>query len=303
MGFRSRVRRGLEWGLTSLRIDRLARRRLSGRVLVVAYHNIVPRGERAAGERALHLDQEMFGAQLDLLQASHEVIPISRVGDLNHEQNRPRAVITWDDAYRGAVTAGVAEVTKRGLAATIFACPGRLGGAAFWWDRWAAAAEGVLPAALRRRALEEWQGDEAVISREGGDMEVPSLPAHAHPATLDELRAAVDRPGITIGSHSWSHPNLTRVAGDRLEHELADSLAWLRERFPGQHVPWLSYPYGLNSPSVQAHAAAVGYQGALVISGGWVPHQVDRYSLPRLNVSAGLSLQGFALRLAGLFCR
>lgn len=302
MTLRGRFRAGLEASLDALGAVRWQRNRRRGRVLILAYHNIVRHGERPAGERSLHLDQEMFAAQLDLLKSTHEVISLDRLTDLRKgPADRPRAVITWDDAYRGAVTAGVEEVSKRGLPATIFACPDLLGGAAFWWDRLAESVGGVLPPELRERALEEWLGDAATVTRQAGAGADTRLPPYCMPATLEELQAATSKPGITVASHTWSHPNLTRIAGDRLDRELSESLSWLRTRFP-QFLPWLSYPYGLHTREVGARAAAAGYRGALAITGGWVPPRADPFSLPRLNVSAGLSLRGFALRLAGLFC-
>jgi len=86
--------------------------------------------------------------------------------------------------------------------------------------------------------------------------------------------------------------------------ELSRSRDWLAARFGAAFVPWLSYPYGHFSPMVKEEAAAAGYHGALAIEGGWtrVPPP-SRYVVPRLNVPAGLSARGFALRAAGLFCR
>jgi len=67
-------------------------------------------------------------------------------------------------------------------------------------------------------------------------------------------------------------------------------------------IPWLSYPYGLASRTVEAAAAAAGYTGALALGGGWfVPARVNCYAVPRVNVPSGLSLNGFVLRTSGLY--
>ena len=69
---------------------------------------------------------------------------------------------------------------------------------------------------------------------------------------------------------------------------------------------WLSYPYGLTSPTAAQAVERAGYVGAFLVEGGWLPRQQRFYhpfALPRLNVPAGLSVEGFQLRLSGLLKR
>ncbi len=156
---------------------------------------------------------------------------------------------------------------------------------------------------LRQTALAELGGiDDAIRqwAREHGVREQP-LPLHATCACERELREAASRPGITLASHSWSHPNLSRLTGSELEDEIRRPLEWLRERFPGV-IPWLAYPYGRVSQEAEEATAAAGYDGALRGGGGlWPQKPQDMFSLPRVNVPAGVSLNRFALRAAGLF--
>ncbi len=276
-------------------LGRVSRR---GRRLVLAYHNIVPDGHAAGGDRSLHLPQQLFAAQLDTVMRRHEVVPLPELLETSAEASRRgRVAITFDDAYRGAVTAGTQELAKRGLPATIFVTPHFLGGGSFWWD--------VLPDIPRERALQEFRGVNAAV-REWALRERFThigVDDHSTAASEEELRAATERGSITLGSHTWSHPNLSRLHGDELMEELERPLHWLRERF-ARVIPWLTYPYGLSSATVEQAAASVGYDAALRISGGWIPRRAGNlYSLPRLNVPAGISLSGFDLRLSGLFCR
>ncbi|MGH7719607.1 MAG: polysaccharide deacetylase family protein, partial [Gemmatimonadaceae bacterium] len=128
------------------------------------------------------------------------------------------------------------------------------------------------------------------------------LPPEMRCTTEEELSAAARMPGITLGSHSWSHPDLSQLSREQLGEELTRPLAWLRERYQTV-VPYLTYPYGLSSPAVEEAARAAGYRAALRVSGGWATSTArERYALPRLNVPAGLSANGFALRASGLFC-
>lgn len=280
--------------------DRLALWTHRRRTLVLAYHDVVPAGEHPCGDRSLHLPQRAFAAQLDALLATHEVIPLAAIHEAPSGA-RPRVVLTFDDAYRGAITAGLSEVVKRDLPATVFVAPG-LFGTTTWWDRLADPAAGAVPAPIRNAALNTYQGlGPRVLEALGPG--TSSLPPWAEIATEDEVRAAAAQPLITLGAHTWNHPNLTALSADDLAAELARPLAWLRE-LGDRAIPWLAYPYGLTSPTVAEAAARAGYAGAFRIDGGWMPKvqpaPAMRFDLPRLNVPSGVSLNGFRLRAAGL---
>lgn len=283
---------------------RLAQRWSPPRNLVLAYHNIVPDGAAVEGEVPLHLPRARFGRQLDLLTQAYEVVPLDRLVDEPAESNaRLRAAITFDDAYRGAVTLGVEEVARRGLPATLFVIPASVGAGSFWWD--ALADGGRLPDDLRRYALDELRGEDASIRRWAGGRGLSARVCGglACAAGEDELRAATRHTGIALASHTWSHPNLPRLAPEEVEAELRRSLDWLRERFD-RVTPWLSFPYGRSTVEIGRIAARLGYRAALRIDGGaWRHPAPDPYALPRVHVPAGLSVNGFALRLAGLVCR
>src|SRR6202022_2539112 len=96
----------------------------------------------------------------------------------------------------------------------------------------------------------------------------------ARRGTISQLAIAASQPGITIGSHSWSHPNLCELVEADLGAELRQSDEWLRSRFSSV-VPWLSYPYGLYNESVERAIAKTGYLGAFRIDGGWLQHAVS----------------------------
>ena len=307
MPVRERLKRLVEPGLAASGLPALARHRLAGRTLILAYHNIVPDGAAVTGDASLHLGQTRFAEQLDLLCQSHDVIPLERaLDDRPSPRGRPRVAITFDDAYRGAVTAGVEEVSRRGLPATIFVAPGLLGGGLFWWDVVAsAAAPAATRAAWREHAVHALGGRQEEVLRwlETTGIPLRAVEAHATPATEDELHAACQHPGIALGAHSWSHPNLASLTREVLQRELRTPLDWLRERFSST-VSWLAYPYGITSPAVMERTQAVGYDGAVLVEGGWVrPGARDRFGLPRLTIPAQLTGDGFLLRSSGLVRR
>lgn len=295
------LRHFAERALIGSGVGSLASKRVRGRTLVLAYHNVVPNGEQASGDSSLHLRQRDFGRQLDALARSHDVIPIDDLLSESGSTRRGQVVITFDDAYAGALTAGLEELAKRAMPATIFVAPALLG-CVTWWDTLAEPAGGSVPVGLRRHALDVLGGDTGAILHRASSVSPKSNTAVTLPriATDSQLAEVASKAGVTLGSHSWSHPNLCALTEGMLEGELVRPLQWLRSRFAAV-APWLSYPYGLLNETVQQAAAKAGYLGAFRIDGGWMPRSPHSpYTIPRLNIPAGLSLDGFRLRLAGL---
>jgi peptidoglycan/xylan/chitin deacetylase (PgdA/CDA1 family) len=282
----------------------LARRSVRGRALVLAYHNVAPDGAPPVGEHALHLPQRRFADQLDCLVDIADVVSLAGLFAAPGSPGRPRVVITFDDAYAGALTVGALELRQRGLPATIFVAPGLLGGRSFWWDDIVPHGATNVPSELREALIEQCAGrDDRVRAREMLPAGSARMPSWARSATSAELAEVVQRGSITLGAHTWGHSNLAALAESELDAELARPLGWLRETFPKCTLPWLSYPYGRHSGRVREAARAAGYAGAFRIEGGWLPVEAQPgFALPRLNVPAGLSAKGFVLRLAGLFC-
>lgn len=281
------------------------RGRMAGRGLVLAYHNVLPDDCPPFGDRSLHLYRRRFAEQLDALQAHHVVVPLTELAGTAPGGTARRVAITFDDAYQGALTAGLAELASRGLPATIFVTPGFVGGRSFWWDALVPSGAEGLTAESRTAMLEEMRGEDEKIRQWAASRStaLQGVPPVGTAATLEQLQAAQQQPGITFGVHTWSHPNLAQLTSEEIDHELTVPLTWLRERFSAV-VPWVSYPYGLVSAAVLARAQAAGFEGGLLVQGGWLPREIiNPLALPRYNVPAGLSTAGFTLRLAGIRCR
>lgn len=298
---RAVVKRAVERGLVASGAPAWGRRRRAGDALILAYHNVVPDDAPPAGDPSLHLPRRAFVAQVEALAQGHEVVPLPELLARRGGRGRPLAAITFDDAYRGAVEVGLPELARRGLPATVFVAGAMAGGGSFWWDTLALGQGGVLPEQIRHHALEALAGDDAAVrgwARAQGHPTAPP-PWFATVAAADALGAALAAGPVCLAPHSWSHPNLARVGPDRLHDELAAGLAWLRERFEGV-LPLLAYPYGRFGPAVEAAARAAGYQHGFAIEGGWLSAAGSGFTLPRWNVPAGISLDGFLIATAGL---
>jgi len=299
MSVRATLKACFEAGLVRSGVPALHRVARAGRALVLAYHNVVPDSCPPFGDRSLHLPRRLFVRQLECLLATHTVVPLEEM--LVPRPGRgPRAAITFDDGYRGAMLIGVPELAKRGLPATLFVVPDFVGQGPFWWD--ALARERGVDPVLRARALDELRGKDTEVRSWAAGQGLPTgpVPEWALVASEDELRGATRHAGIMLASHTWTHPNLARLTGGELREELRRPLAWLRERFTSV-IPWLSYPYGLATPAVEAAVREAGYTAALVLGGGqFSPARVNRWAVPRETIPSGLSHNGFVIRSSGL---
>lgn len=294
------VKQPIEKAISSSAVGWMTKRRVRGRRLILAYHGITPEGEPPAGERALFITQRDFAMHLDMLAAEADVAPLDRIDEPG--DGRPRVAITIDDAYRGAVTVGVRELAARSLPATIFVAPGRLNNHVFWWDA-LSLGTAKLDEKLRNHALYKLGGADERVRAWAAQAAIPAcdeLPTYAQTATCTELAAALRFPGITLGSHTWSHPNLTFLEIAEVVREVRRSREWLHAEFGEKVIDWLAYPYGLESAQTRVAVAGASYAGALRIGGGWhSPTEVSPFARPRLNIGAGLSVVGLRARLQG----
>lgn len=298
-------RRGAEVVLARSGAASLIERRTLPATFVLAYHNIVPTGEDVVGDMSVHLEQKAFGEQLDFLLEGREIVSLEEALDPElASSSRCRIAVTFDDAYAGTMSAGVEEVTKRGLPATVFVPPGLLGTEGFWWDRLAARDGSGLAPDVRDHALQALQGKSDRIFDWARSEKLPlnDLPMHARPVEADALTER-DLPGrVSLGAHTWGHPNLARLDEAEAIEEMRRSRSWLAAR-SDHFVDWLAYPYGLVNDRTVAAAEGV-FEGAFLVSGGSAVRRGQpsrgRYQLPRLSMPRGLSLEGLALRLSGL---
>jgi peptidoglycan/xylan/chitin deacetylase (PgdA/CDA1 family) len=107
--------------------------------------------------------------------------------------------------------------------------------------------------------------------------------------------------GMTIGAHTMSHPILSEQPTELARAEIADYRENLQQ---GLRRPvWaIAYPFG-DPNSVGDRecrlAEAAGYECAFVNVGGSVDATFSRFSLPRINVTAEMSLPVYEAYISG----
>ena len=160
----------------------------------------------------------------------------------------PLLHVTFDDAFR-SVARALPILERLRVPATVFACAG--------------------------------------YADDGRALDVPELArdAAAYPDDLatmgwDELRGLAERK-VEIGSHTVSHPHLTRLSDGELDVELGASRERIEDEL-ARRCRFLAYPYGDDDRRVHLAARRAGYEAAFALPGRLAP--INRYALPRVGV-------------------
>jgi hypothetical protein len=122
--------------------------------------------------------------------------------------------------------------------------------------------------------------------------------------TVQELRTLAAA-GMTIGAHTMSHPMLSQMAPDLAQAEIVECRAKLAAAL--QKDVWaFAYPFGdavSVTPQVLGMPKAAGYDAAFLNFGGGLGVELPPYALPRLHVTAEMSLSEFEAHVSGFYVR
>jgi peptidoglycan/xylan/chitin deacetylase (PgdA/CDA1 family) len=91
--------------------------------------------------------------------------------------------------------------------------------------------------------------------------------------------------GHTIGAHTRTHPDLTKIPPDRAREEISGSKKSLEDRF-GVAVQHFCYPYGKFSPAVRDLVAEAGYETAVTTEPEVFHPGTDPLLIPRFGARA-----------------
>src|SRR5437773_3897978 len=297
----------LTWASGALAPFRLANR---GKLLILTYHRFSDRDDLVStSERA-------FRQQLEYLTAHYRIVSLSQIVRWRTEGVRVPAgcaAITIDDGYRDAYEIAFPILARFNAPATIFAVTDFVDRKAWLWtDKMrflmsrarAAEFETVIAgrglrlelggdAATRRKtasrvnAVLKTLPDEAKeesIDRIAASLrvELPDLPPpEFSAATWSELRE-MESAGLEIGSHTLTHPMLTKVNDNRLYRELNESGSRL-EFMLGHRVEQFCYPNGAHDARVEQAVAAAGYRCVVTTDRGMNSRWCDLMALRRID--------------------
>ena len=120
--------------------------------------------------------------------------------------------------------------------------------------------------------------------------------------TAAEVRELV-LAGMTVGAHSLSHPVLSQAPVEIARAEIAESRVRL-ESVLQRRVWAFAYPFG-DAPSVSSPVLAMpqesGYAAAFLNFGGGLGANLPAYALPRIHVTADMSLAELEAHVSGFY--
>ena len=298
----------------------------SRRLAILRYHAVCDADAEYA-DPGISVSPAAFERHVAYLAAHYSVLPLPEaVGALKQGTALPSnaVVVTFDDGYADNLAA--ARVLQRfGLTGTFYITAGCLAGEQPFWP---AEVRALIPA-VRTQALELIAGDARVRIPLGNDLErraairrVSKLfKAHTIPvreSLREQLRhaagdarvpecmlrwedvAEMNRLGMTIGSHTVTHPNLPNAGETDAWHEIRDSKARL-ERELGTTVTMFSYPNGGAERYMTTNVAGLvrkaGFEAATTSRNAFAGPGSDLYALERVQVSERLEDLVFALEV------
>jgi peptidoglycan/xylan/chitin deacetylase (PgdA/CDA1 family) len=161
-----------------------------------------------------------FVRQLESIQRTARVLPASHRGTM--PSDKPNVAITFDDAYVSVAKNALPALAARGFHSTIFVPTGMLGGTPTW-------------------QMEDGSPDSFEVV----------MPA--------ERIANLSSPLVTFGSHSCTHPRLSRLASGEARTEIEGSRTELQE-LTKQEIHSFALPYGDHNASTIEICRSAGYE-------------------------------------------
>ena len=224
------------------------------------YHQ-VGKFHRPDAHRATYCHVRRFKAQMAYLHAfGYKVISLpAALEGLFGKGGLPRhaVVLTFDDGYENFREHAFPVLQRYHFPATVFLVAGLLGKNAKWLED-----NGQFGAPLMERE------------------------------TIKELGTH----DIIFGSHTMTHPLLTRLDRSCQAREILDSKRALEDLL-GQEVKYFCYPVGDYDNDVVALVRDAGYKAAFTCDRGAATSAEDPLMLPRKAISFGDSLMGYFWKL------
>lgn len=226
-------------------------------VPILTYHNIGI-APQSASHRGLYLDPGKFRLHLQVLaQLGYRGVSMEDgLPYLRGEKKSRVAIITFDDGYFDNLEFALPALRDFGFSATCYLVADRIGE----YNAWDSELLGVRKPLMDLAGIREW------------------------------IAA-----GMRIGSHSLSHPHLSRIERSQMRHEVVESKAELEQRV-GVPVEHFCFPYGDHDDACVAATQSAGYVTAVTTRRGRVRSGQSLFALPRIGNSGKRSALLFQAR-------
>lgn len=172
-------------------------------------------------------------------------------------KNDKEVLLTFDDGYKDFIENALPLLEKYNFTAVVFVVAGLVGTFNVWDHE-----------KLRvKKTLMDWKDLEYIVKR-----------------------------GIKLGSHTLTHPYLTKLDLKEAKKEIEGSKKILEDKL-GVEIDYFCYPYGDYNKQVKELVKEAGYKYAFSTKLGTFKENNDPYEIPRITVFGNIILPKFILQL------
>lgn len=287
----------------------------SDKALILTYHRFTETGDRETTSR------RSFARQLRYLKKHYQLVSLSSLAaHMSSGKRLPKrlAAIAIDDGYRDAYQIAFPLLRAYDAPATLFVVTDFVDRTAWLWTdklrflatrstagslkAWIGTTEIEVPLDGRNcrldvarrinellKTLSDASKEDAIlqVARSLG-VELPELPPDEYDAISWPQAREMDAAGVEIGSHTLTHPILTRVADQRLQDELRGSRGRVEAEMD-RAIDLLCYPNGDHDRRVVRAARDAGYRCAVTIEPGFNAAGCDLLRLRRVHTESNFA--------------
>ncbi len=262
------------------------------RLIVLAYHDV--------------RDPERFESHLKLISEYYNPVTVQQVEDyvVRKLPLPPYAVlVTFDDGEPSVKYSGMPLLKKYHIPAVAFVVSENIRSQQkYWWkiieESFADSKRSYAEARREVGRLKKVPNGERVQVLRNIESRIPGIfrdPAALSFADLCEMRDN----GITIGSHTATHPILNQCSSDELDAEFLSSRDFFRSKAI-ETFRYFAYPNGDYSPDVIPFLKRYEVSLAFTFDHKVNGKKIDRYAISRVRANSHDTLEEFRLRISGI---
>ena len=286
-----------------------------GGVIILMFHKI----DDKCDQLPLTICPEIFDRIISEITSRYNIVPLEALINENGElivDDEVKFAITFDDGYRDNYEKGFPILRKHNVPATIYLSYGHMEGQEiFWYEK---LTSGLLSSQLQSIDLEDLGSEKfSLNSQEDRDLAIYKLNLwlktftdkertqlltiilerlQVDESSLDvspmltwEMVKEMKENNINFGSHTISHPILSREDKQSIEKEVVES-RWLLEKKTGDSYSGFAYPNGTEDDynDTVLEFTRSTYQHACTTTPGINYRGQDPYQLKRVNIDPGM---------------